>query len=73
MLSQGLAPNDVARSLLADDAGRDHRQFHLVDAEGKAVVTLRREELILRGCGHISFGHAFADDPAEVLAFACLE
>src|SRR5256714_8063995 len=34
LLSQGLAPNDVVRSLLADDAGCDHRQLHLIDAEG---------------------------------------
>jgi adenylate cyclase len=44
-----------------------------VTTEGKTEVTLRREELILRGRGHISFGHAFADDPAEVLGFACLD
>jgi uncharacterized Ntn-hydrolase superfamily protein len=38
LLSQGLAPTDVVRSLLADDAGRDHRQFHLVDAEGNVAA-----------------------------------
>jgi len=42
-----------------------------VTVEGKTEITLRREELILRGRGHVSFGHAFADDPAEVLTFAC--
>jgi hypothetical protein len=44
-----------------------------VTVEGKTEITLRREELVLRGRGHISFGHAFADDPAEVVAFACLD
>jgi class 3 adenylate cyclase len=44
-----------------------------VTVEGKTEITLRREELILRGRGHVSFGHAFADDPAEVVAFACIE
>jgi len=44
-----------------------------VTVEGKTEITLRREELILRGRGHVSFGHAFADDPAEVLAFSCLD
>jgi hypothetical protein len=29
--------------------------------------------MILRGRGHVSFGHAFADDPAEVVAFASLD
>jgi adenylate cyclase len=42
-----------------------------VTVEGKTEITLRREELILRGRGHVSFGHAFADDPAEVLSFTC--
>jgi adenylate cyclase len=44
-----------------------------VTVEGKAEITLRREEMILRGRGHVSFGHAFADDPAEVVAFASLD
>ena len=38
LLSQGIAPNDVVRSLVADDPGREHRQFHLVDAEGKVAA-----------------------------------
>lgn len=37
LLSQGIAPDDVVRSLLADDAGREHRQLHLVDAEGNVA------------------------------------
>lgn len=44
-----------------------------VTVEGRTEINLRREELILRGRGHISFGHAFADDPAEVLRFVCLD
>ena len=44
-----------------------------VTVEGRPEITLRREELILRGRGHVSFGHAFADDPAEVLAFASFD
>jgi uncharacterized Ntn-hydrolase superfamily protein len=38
LLSQGRAPSDVVTSLLADDAGREHRQFHLVDAEGTVAA-----------------------------------
>jgi uncharacterized Ntn-hydrolase superfamily protein len=34
LLSQGVAPADVVHTLLADDGGREHRQFHLIDAEG---------------------------------------
>jgi adenylate cyclase len=44
-----------------------------VTIEGEREIHLRREELILRGRGHISFGHAYQADPAEVLAFSCSE
>ena len=42
-----------------------------VTIEGEPEIHLRREELILRGRGHVSFGHSYQDDPAEVLAFFC--
>ena len=42
-----------------------------VTVEGQREILLRREELLLRGCGHISFGHAYEADPAEILAFTC--
>jgi uncharacterized Ntn-hydrolase superfamily protein len=38
LLSQGLAPHDVIHVLLAADAGREHRQLHLVDAEGNVAA-----------------------------------
>jgi uncharacterized Ntn-hydrolase superfamily protein len=38
LLSQGVKPADVLHSLLADDAGREHRQFHLIDAEGTVAA-----------------------------------
>ncbi|HEY8624149.1 MAG TPA: DUF1028 domain-containing protein, partial [Casimicrobiaceae bacterium] len=38
LLSQGMAPTEVVRALLADDGGREHRQFHLVDAEGNVAA-----------------------------------
>ncbi|MGH8799555.1 MAG: adenylate/guanylate cyclase domain-containing protein [Casimicrobiaceae bacterium] len=40
--------------------------------EGEPEVMIRREELMLRARGRVSFGHAYADDPAEYLAFSCL-
>ena len=43
-----------------------------VTVEGKTEISLRAE-FILRGRGWVSFGHAFADDPAEVVTFACLD
>jgi class 3 adenylate cyclase len=40
-----------------------------VTIDGEGEVQLRREELMLRGRGHISFGHSYAADPEETLAF----
>lgn len=37
--------------------------------EGEAEIELRREELVLRGRGRISFGHAYAEGMAEVVEF----
>ena len=37
--------------------------------EGEGEVQLRREEMMLRESGHISFGHAYEADPAETLVF----
>jgi adenylate cyclase len=40
-----------------------------VTVEGEREVQLRREELMLRESGHISFGHPYATDPTETLVF----
>lgn len=59
---------------------RDH--FVLIDQssngtfvtiEGDDEFQLRRQELKLRGRGHLSFGRPYVDDSVEMLAFACLE
>jgi adenylate cyclase len=44
-----------------------------VTVQGEAEVVLRREELVLRGRGQVSFGHAYQDDPSEFLAFSSLD
>lgn len=44
-----------------------------VTLDGEREVELRREEMLLRGRGRISFGHPYAADPTETLAFACAE
>jgi len=36
-LRGGEAPDAVAAALLAEDAGRDHRQLHMIDAQGRIV------------------------------------
>jgi len=38
MLAQGLEPVDVVHALTSPDAGREHRQLHLVDAEGRVAA-----------------------------------
>jgi hypothetical protein len=42
-----------------------------VSIAGEPEIQLRREELMLRGQGHISFGHAFEKDPLETVEFFC--
>ena len=42
-----------------------------VTREGEPELPLRREELVLRGQGRISFGHAHAADPGEIVEFDC--
>ncbi len=44
-----------------------------VTIDGEAEIMLRREELILRGRGRVSFGHPHAGDPSEFLAFSCVD
>ena len=43
-----------------------------VTIEGENEMQLRREEMVLRGRGHVTFGHAFLEDPVEVLTFSCV-
>jgi uncharacterized Ntn-hydrolase superfamily protein len=38
LLAEGLAPDDVARQLLDADEGREHRQLHLMDAQGNVAA-----------------------------------
>jgi uncharacterized Ntn-hydrolase superfamily protein len=51
-LAQGMAPTDVVRSLIYPDAGRDHRQVHLIDAEGNIAAHTGVE--CVEWCGHIT-------------------
>jgi adenylate cyclase len=44
-----------------------------VTVEGEGEIALRREEFMLRRRGHVSFGHPYARDSAEVLHFDCVE
>ncbi len=42
-----------------------------VTREGEPELPLRREELVLRGRGRISFGHAHAANAGEIVEFDC--
>ncbi len=44
-----------------------------VTFDGEREIQIRHEEVILRGRGHISFGHRHDQEPGETLAFACLD
>jgi class 3 adenylate cyclase len=44
-----------------------------VTVQGEPEIHLRREELLLRGRGHICFGHAWQDVLDETLEFVCIE
>ena len=44
-----------------------------VTVDSEPEIALRREELVLRNRGHVSFGHAYQDDPTEILSFSCLD
>ena len=44
-----------------------------VTVDGEPEIMLRREELALRGRGHVTFGHTYLDDPTEFLAFSCVD
>jgi class 3 adenylate cyclase len=43
-----------------------------VTIEGDAEIQLRREEIVLRGRGRATFGHAWKDAADEVLTFSCI-
>lgn len=44
-----------------------------VTVEGEKEIMLRREELILRGRGQITFGHGAHANPTDVLKFSCAD
>lgn len=44
-----------------------------VKIDGEPEIQLRREEMILRGRGRVSFGHAHTLESDEILTFSCLD
>jgi hypothetical protein len=44
-----------------------------VTFDGESEILLHREELLLRGCGRISFGHPYEEGGSETLVFVCVD
>ena len=57
LLAEGMAPAGVVRSLISADAGREHRQVHLIDAEGSIAAHTGVE--CIDWCGHVT-GEGFS-------------
>jgi uncharacterized Ntn-hydrolase superfamily protein len=51
LLSEGRAPGDIVKTLIAADDGRESRQLHIVDAKGRIAAHTGRE--CVDWCGHI--------------------
>ncbi len=52
MLSQGLSAADVVYALTDADGGREHRQLHVIDAEGNIAAHTGVE--CIEWCGHVT-------------------
>src|SRR5450759_985470 len=51
-LSRGETPAAVIHALTAEDAGRDHRQLHMIDAAGR--VAAHTGSACIDWCGHLA-------------------
>ena len=56
-LAQGLAPAQIVERLTAEDEGRDHRQLHLIAADGRSAAHTGRA--CIDWCGHTA-GEGFS-------------
>ena len=57
LLELGVAPDEVVKSLTGPDAGRDHRQVHLIDARGRMAA--QTGAACIPWCGHVA-GEGFS-------------
>jgi uncharacterized Ntn-hydrolase superfamily protein len=51
-LRQGMSPRDAVAHLIGGDAGRDHRQLHLMDAAGR--IAAHTGSACVPWCGHLA-------------------
>jgi uncharacterized Ntn-hydrolase superfamily protein len=52
LLQEGTPPAEAIRMLIAPDAGRDHRQLHIIDARGRSAAHTGRA--CIEWCGHLT-------------------
>ena len=52
LLEQGKSACDVVRAITAADAGRDHRQVHVLDAQGR--IAAHTGKACVGWCGHLA-------------------
>src|SRR3982750_132513 len=57
LAAQGAAAQDIIARLTAADAGRDHRQVHMIDARGR--IAAHTGTSCIDWCGHAS-GNGFS-------------
>ena len=51
-LSQGISPQKTIRELTGKDEGRDHRQLHMIDAQGR--IAAHTGSKCIEWCGHLA-------------------
>jgi len=51
-LSQGVSPEKAIRELTSKDEGRDHRQLHMIDAQGR--IAAHTGSKCIEWCGHLA-------------------
>jgi uncharacterized Ntn-hydrolase superfamily protein len=56
-LAGGISPSSVVEKLVREDAGKEHRQVHLVDAQGRTAV--HTGSACIGWCGHLA-GEGFS-------------
>jgi uncharacterized Ntn-hydrolase superfamily protein len=57
LLAQGTPPAEIIRLLTDADTGRDHRQLHVIDAQGR--VAAHTGSACIEWCGHLA-GHHYS-------------
>jgi uncharacterized Ntn-hydrolase superfamily protein len=57
LLREGRAPRDIVEMLIAADGGRETRQLHVMDADGRIAAHTGRE--CIGWCGHVE-GNSFS-------------